>query len=397
MTSRVFRVALCFDFHQRFDHQVAAGVIKFAKTRRDWRLSGRQRLERARDLGSWDGDGIIARIRSLEEAERLRELGVLLIDIAGAVASRDIASVVNDDHLTGFLAGRHLLGCGFGRLAFVGPRETVWSRLRLEGLRDAAAEGGAPDVVVFDFESDWAEGTGLPVAPAWLRALPLPCGLMAANDAIGHQTILAAEAAGLRLPEDLAVIGVDNEEVVCELSHPSLSSVPCDCERIGREAAEQLAVLMEGGKPPPPGIIPPFPIVARDSTDVIICKDALVRDVKRFIHSHAHRGINVYEVVAAFPYSRRTLELRFAASGEGKIHDEILKRRLEVACRHLESGKTVVQAAHASGFATSHHFHYVFRKFMRMTPLSYSRLYRRGRSDPKARADGVNILPPPSW
>lgn len=379
MHNKKKNITLDLGFHDSYDHNTALGVIKFARTRRDWRLMGNEWLFQLTPSDGTPGtDGIIARLSDAEEVERVKRYGVPVVDIAGAFEDPDIVSVLNDDHLTGYLAGRHLASRDLRRVAFIGIRDRKWSANRLRGLQDVAQEGGIDELIVHEVDASWLRRSSelAPIA-RWLRGLPLPCGILAANDILGYKTTLAAAMAGLRVPEQVAVMGVDNESVFCELAQPGLTSIPCDCEKIGREAARLLGLMLDGEAVPRRTAIAPWPVVARDSTDIRIGDDELVRQVKRYIRANAEKGINVADVTAAFPLSRRGIEMRFRKSG-ATIHDEILAARLDIACRLLQEGKNASEAGLGSGFGSIQHFHYIFRKHLRMTPSAYAARFGKG-------------------
>ncbi len=379
MSSKQFNIILALGLNSSYDHKAALGAIKFARNRRDWRLFGDDWLfHAAPGRDSRQIDGIIARITSRADLERLQAYSAPVVDIAGTLTDDAVSSAVNDDRLTGYMAGRHLLSRGYRNLVFLGFENCAWSENRLEGIRDAQLESGDCTVAVTCLEQiDAKRETGLGALAGWLAGLPFPCGLFAANDALGYKVILAAAVAGIAIPEQLAVIGVDNEEVYCELAQPSLTSIPCDCEKIGGEAAALLARILDGETAPPAVAVTPWPIVRRESTNLMVGDDQLIREVKKFIRANIGKGINVSDIVAAFPLSRRALEMRFSRSGERTIHDEILAVRLEKACRLLEEGKNATEAAFGSGFATNQHFHHVFKKHLRMTPTAYTDRLRK--------------------
>lgn len=213
---------------------------------------------------------------------------------------------------------------------------------------------------------------GLDGLARWLSRLPKPCAVMAVNDLMGYRVSMAAHIAKLRIPDDIAVMGVDNEEVYCELSQPRLTSITCDCERIGMEAANLLAQLLDKGDPLRWMVIPPLGIDEKESTDIILGQDPMIRDVKNFIRANVGRGINVADVAAAFPVSRRTLEKRFREAEGRTMHDELLGVRLDRARSLLKAGKSVNESCFASGFASVQHFYHAFKNRHGVTPIRFA-------------------------
>jgi len=220
----------------------------------------------------------------------------------------------------------------------------------------------------------------------WLERLPLPVAVFAGNDYIGVKLANACAQLGLTVPDQVALVGVDNEEVLCEFANPPLSSVPCDTERMGYAAARLLDRLMEGGETAPAQhiVIPPLPLVVRASSNRFTTSDAAVLAALRRIHHGGGLDLGVPEAVAATGLSRRALELRFRAEMGRSIHDEIIRARLLCACQLLTTTADPIRAvATASGFASAPRFHQVFRAHLGVPPSEYRRRHR-----PEPRAGG---------
>jgi LacI family transcriptional regulator len=207
----------------------------------------------------------------------------------------------------------------------------------------------------------------------WLRSLPKPVGLTACNDICGREVLQACASAGLRVPDDVAVVGVDNDELMCELSGPPLSSVVLDLERAGYEAAKLLDGLMSGdsvGRHVVP--VEPVYVVTRQSSDVIGQDDASVATALRFIKNYAGRPISVCDVVEQVHVSRRTLERRFSCVLGRSISSEITQCRLERA-KHLllETDLPSYRVAEGAGFGTIKSFNRVFRREAGVSPQRF--------------------------
>lgn len=386
MTKKQCNIGLALGLNERYDHRVAIGVIKFSRSRPDWRLFGNDWLFHSGLLQKRElrPDGVIARIADRGALHRLKEYGIPVVDIAGSYDDAELPQVVNDDFLTGHMAGTHLLSLGFQNFAYVGVDEAAWSHRRADGMRQAIREtlGGA-ELATYSVGISWLRrDRSLGGLTKWLRRLPLPCAVLAVNDLIGYRVALAAAMAGLAIPGRIALMGIDNEEVYCELSQPPLTSITCDCERIGWEAATLLARMLDGEDAAlRRSVVPPLRVEPRASTDIVLGEDSLVRNIRNFIRANAKKGINVADVAAAFPLSRRALEKRFKNAENRTIHEEILARRLECALRLLEAGESATAAAYGSGFATVQHFYHAFGKAYRMTPMAYAAAERGKRRD----------------
>lgn len=373
MAGKMFNISLALGWNERYDHKIAVGIIKYSRGRDDMRLYGNDWLfQNARD-DTAKPDGIIARITSREDFTRLQAFQAPIVDIANAY-DIELPQAINDDHLTGRMGALHLLEKGYPHLAYVDLDDQNWSAKRLQGLREVLRERDLPDnPPVFKAGAQWSKRPhNLSNLIKWLQRLPLPCGIMAANDLLGYRVTLAADMAGIRIPDNLGVVGVDNEDVYCELSQPALTSISCDCERIGMEAAGLLWQILAGEDPLRRVVFPPLGINVRESTNIMVGEDKLVRDIKTFIRANIGRGINVADVAAAFPLSRRALEKRFKTGSDVTLHEEIMEVRLQKARDLLASGASVAEASYESGFRTIPHFYHAFKAKHKMTPLEFA-------------------------
>jgi LacI family transcriptional regulator len=213
----------------------------------------------------------------------------------------------------------------------------------------------------------------LTIMADWLAKLPKPVGLMTCNDDRAQQIIEACKIANLHVPEQIAVVGVDNDELVCELSEPPLSSVVLNAERAGYEAAELLDQLMAGEKMVGQTIwARPSRVVTRKSTDILAIEDKDVADAIRFIRENAKKAIQVDDVVRATAISRRVLEKRFRKEVGRSIFGEIKRNRTDLIARMLlETDWSVSQIALKSGFSNIDHFSRYFRQEMGIRPLAF--------------------------
>lgn len=218
----------------------------------------------------------------------------------------------------------------------------------------------------------------------WLSALPKPVGLFAGNDLCGSQLSEACHEAGLRIPEDVALVGVDNDDLFCELTRPSLSSVAIPAERIGYEAASLLDRRLEGVKPPrKPLLFPPLGVVARQSSDLVASDEPEVTAALRFIRNHSHTPISVSDVLREIAVSRSGLERQFRQVLRRGVGDEIRRAHLERA-KSLLAGTdlSVAVVAKQSGYSGIKHLCTVFRQATGLTPTAYR---RRTRADATVR------------
>jgi LacI family transcriptional regulator len=400
------KIALCMELSDFYEHGIARGLVRYAKAAKDWRLYGYGWMFRSlTDLEAWDGEGIIARVEDPESADRLSSLGIPVVDVAGAYMRPRFRSVTNDDFLTGYRAAVHLLDRGFRRFAFLGVSGTLWSEQRREGFEKALAQRlGSRDgaqspgesargpwkktrVPGFERPLAWWEGRSSSSKAEdrekedglvdFLMKLPSPTALFACNDTTGLRATELAARLALAVPESLAILGVDNEDILCELASPSLSSIMLDCEAIGFKAGAVLDAILKGG----PGreesglpefariTVPPREVAERDSTRVFACDDEVAARAATFIRAHAHEGIDVSDVLAVVPSSRRSLETRFRAALGRSLHEEIVRSKLARAKRLLgETDYTLDRVAEDSGFGALGRFHSAFKEAEGMSP-----------------------------
>jgi LacI family transcriptional regulator len=362
------RIALLMDIRTAYDHGVARGILRYAREVGNWRLFGQGwTLAQVRDPKTWNGDGIITRVHDPDEVPALLAPGVPVVDVCRTTPHPRIHSAANDDEATGRLAGEHFLAAGHRRFAYCGAPEGTWSTRRMQGFAQAIGVSAAR-LLSFQRPRSWWHKPG-PAPSAlkqWVRSLERPIAILAGDDAIGVKLTLACADLGLRVPDEVAMVGVDNEEVLCELASPALSSIPCDTERMGYEAARLLDDLIKHGAKTAKResrhvAVPPLPVVVRGTSDRFATNDEAVLAALHLIHQSDH-AIHVPQVVAVSGLSRRALEMRFRKELDRTILDEIRRTRLERACRLLLSTDLpVAKIAAMLGFSSPQRFHSVFK------------------------------------
>jgi LacI family transcriptional regulator len=212
----------------------------------------------------------------------------------------------------------------------------------------------------------------------WLESLEKPLGLMAANDARARHVLEACRAIGLRVPEDVAVLGVDNDEVICELTDPPLSSIEHGAANLGYQAAALLDRLMAGKKAKKlKTLIAPKEVVTRRSTDILAIEDHEVATAMAFIHRNRCTPIRISDVVEAVQVSRSTLETRFKAVTGRTMHGEIQRLQIDRARSMLATTDLPIKQISAlAGFANVHYMTTIFRQSTGWTPAEYRKHVR---------------------
>lgn len=259
---------------------------------------------------------------------------------------------------------------------------TPWAELRRRGFYDAVAEAGCAcqarhHARSFGSLNDWEEAQQ--ELTAWLARLPKPLGLMACSDRHAQNVLDACRRAGIAVPDEVAVIGSDNDEAICRLTDPSLSSVADNPGKIGYEAAGLLDQLMAGHTAPPrPLLIPPRGIATRRSTDMIVIEDKLVTRALRFIREHACEPIDVNTVVRTIPLSRSALYRRFRKAVGQSPHEQILRVRLDRVKQLLtQTSLSVARVAALAGFQHPEYMAAAFKRETGMTPGGYRAQHHR--------------------
>jgi LacI family transcriptional regulator len=333
-------------------------------------------------LRKWHGDGIIARIENEKTAQAIRSLSVPAVDLRGRLFDPCVPTILTDDEAGARMAAEHLMERGFRHFAYCGfvgtpysdARSAVFERVMHDEefgcsiyqpprpLRGGRAE--RMEVQGLVYEKNLA---------AWLKGLPKPIGVMACNDARGQQVINACRDLGIAVPDELAVVGVDNDDVVCDLCDPPLSSVVPNTKKIGFEAAALLQQMIAGKDPPEkPIYIPPLGIVTRRSTDVLAIDDEYIADAIRYIREHACDGITVEDVVDRLPLSHSALERQFGKLLGRTPKAEIIRVQLERVKQLLaQSDFTLKQISVKAGFRHPEYMSAIFKEKVGQTPGHY--------------------------
>ncbi|MBI1369616.1 MAG: helix-turn-helix domain-containing protein [Planctomycetes bacterium] len=385
------KVALLIESSRAYGRGLLRGIAAYARTHGRWSIFHQERAQ-ADDvpdwLHKWKGDGVIARIETPRLISQLQKLNLPTIDLRGLHDVPGIPLIETNDQSVVRLAIDHLLERGFTQFAYCGFAGTNYSDRRLRYLRELLAargveaaifngSGGAPRKDAGDTTTS-IEVRGLMQEAQiadWIAALPKPIGLIACNDVRGQQVLNACNERGIAVPDEVAVIGVDDDEVLCELCNPPLTSVAPNTEKIGYEAAALLDAMM-AGRPAPEHkmFIEPRGVVTRQSTDVLAVADRDIAAAVRFIREHAMDGISVESVLAQVPLSRSTLERRFSRLLGRSPKAEILRVQLERVKQLLrETDFTLPKIAQFAGFKHPEYMCAMFKHKTGMTPGDYRR------------------------
>lgn len=333
-------------------------------------------------LENWEGEGIITRMENRAMAGVLRRLRVPTVYLREVPLNLKFSSVLTDNAAISRFAFEHLQERGFRHYAFCGFNGADYSDERRDSFSQLVSETGLPCHVFGASPSERNLSTakyeeeglkdGQSVA-GWIQQLPKPVGLMACNDMRGQEVLNACRAADVAVPDEVAVIGVDNEEELCELSDPPLSSVVPNTQRIGYDAASLLDRMMQGRKLQPQRfLVEPIGVITRSSTEVLAIEDRQIAAAARYIREHACEGIDVGDVIKVAAMSRSTMERRYSKVMGHSPKSDILRSRLNRAKQLLaETDFPLALIAEKIGLKHTEYLGRIFKKKIGLTPARF--------------------------
>ena len=379
------RVALLVESSRAYGRGILSGLAKYVREHEPWSIFYQELSlcdETPDWLRTWKGDGIVARLENSDVVRLVQRLQVPVVYLRQVRNTAGMPTILTDNYASGQMCFEHLRERGFRHFAFCGFNGADYSDERREGFVDDVEKHGLRchvftssrqpvNTKTAGFENDGMHD--VTQVTEWIKQLPKPVGIMACNDMRGQQVLNTCRAMGVAVPDEVAVIGVDNDEVLCTLSDPPLSSLVPDTERIGYETAQLLARMMRGERATDkPIFIPPQRIVTRRSTEVLAVEDRQVAAATRFIREHACDGIDVSDVLRAVPMSRSTLDRRFLALMNCTPKDEILRVRLNRAKQLLaETDLSLPLIAEKIGVDHAEYLSRMFKLRVGVTPTEF--------------------------
>jgi LacI family transcriptional regulator len=376
------RVAVAIPTFAAFQRQMIYGIINFAQANApDWVFEFRKQVEpplavlhRAKHC-----DAVLAYIDGnspgVRAALRRIRMPTVLIESWGA----DMLPVVRgDNRAIGRLAFDHLRSKGFRAYAYVGTMAFIVFRERREAFAEAVREARLEliEAPALGNSVDADDST----VRSWIAKAPKPLGLFCGNVEAARRVAALCREVNALVPEEVAILGVDNERLESELSWPPLSTIDHGMDRAGYRAAELLQSLMQGQPPPSaPILIPPTGVIERQSTDTLAVHDPEVRSAITLIREHAHKGLTVAQLLQILPVTRRKLEIAFRRHVGRSIHDELIRVRMERTKLLLSTtDMPMSEVAWACGIQNASRLSESFFKVVGMTPRAYRREFRKG-------------------
>ncbi|MDF7823688.1 DNA-binding transcriptional regulator [Pontiellaceae bacterium B12227] len=378
----VKKVALRFSLTSGFSRDMVHGIIAYMRKHGPWQIDMRSEepisLTTWAELKHWEGDGIIAPVYRKDHVAMLKAKGVAVVNTSAALEDMPFPTIAFDNEAIGIMAAEHLLEHELDRFAFIGPKEWDYSVMRCNSYAKALRKQKAPCTKCWirpasaskQLDESWVESNHYLEA---IKQLQPPVGVFASNDRVGYGILRACQQLGLRVPEDICLISVDNDEILCNLANPNLSSISLSGEEFGYQAAAMLDAQMKGLPLERDNVmIPPERVVLRNSSDFLTVEDRYVADALRYIRNHASRFIDVSDVMSVLPISRRSLERRFQDVVGHGVYKEISRCHVERAKELLEQTDwPVSRIARESGFNSTNRFEDTFRKETDLSATAY--------------------------
>jgi LacI family transcriptional regulator len=367
------------DLHYALQRSALLGILAYAREKGGWSVYAEQ--PQPSGVGDFvrhiNACGILCSLSGNDAYPELWSIDVPIVNLLDDPVDGRVV-VTADNPAIGRAAAEHFLERGFRNLAFCGFWRHSFNVLRGDGFDRAARARGVLPVFYFAYEDPNSHDDFAKLGQ-WLLSLRKPVGVMASNDLLARTIVRACDARDIRVPEDVAVIGVDNDEMACATSATPLSSVPVQAERIGYGAAAALDALMAGRTPESMlTLIPPGPVVVRRSSDIAAVEDAEVSAAMTLIRDHPTGNLSVKELLAKLNLSRRGLELRFRRALGRTPFEEIRLARLRRAQALLtETDLTVGEIAFRVGFENSQPLSTLFQIHLGLSPTQYRRQHRR--------------------
>ena len=384
------RIIMMTDFSESYPRRLLIGVAKYAHDIGEaWTLCRLNTTVRDKygivslvDYAKrFQADAIIGQFYETDDVSAFIEAGIIPIAQEFSSRNSNIINITGQHNKAGRVGAEYYINKGFHNFAFLGLEGVVWSDERLEGYKSTLMNSDS----VYSFSefklphsTIWQQYDMTDLAN-WIQNLPKPVAIMACDD---NQAFLLVEmcrdlrinenASRLRIPDDVAVIGVDNDESICCLSFPNLSSINQEVEKGGYELARYIDALLKNPNVPKKNIVVPIGnMISRQSSDIFVNDDPSIAKVLRYIHENISNKISVNDIVGEVPLSRRLLESRFKKEMGTSIYDYIIRIRIERIAALLIEGKTVSEAAFELGLTDIKNVSRSFKRLMGCTPSEY--------------------------
>lgn len=384
-TRPLHSISLLFNANKVYDRQVIEGIGHYLQTSKvNWDVYLEEDcLARLNNLQNWQVDGIIADFDCPDIQNALQNLTIPVVGVGGSYSNANeypnVPYVGTDNSAVVDTAYQHLKQKGIETFGFYGvppDNRHRWALEREKALIEICSVEGFECDVYRGYETrpdTWHQS--MDALCEWLTQLPQAVGVIAVTDARARHLLQACERIGRIVPDDVSIVGIDDDDIARNLSRVSLSSVSQGCFEMGVQAGKLLhnrLTSSSADKTLPRVLVPPHGVVQRQSTDFKALKDAFVIQAMHFIRQHACRGIKVEQVVDYVGISRSNLDQRFIQECDDSVHQFIHAQKLQTACKMLEeTNKTTIEIAQASGYPSLQYMYAVFNRHFKQTPKQY--------------------------
>ena len=382
----MFRILLLIDHSSKFSRLLLRGLVQYSKDNGPWlfyRLPSYFKTLHGEEgvlkwIREWRADAVFAQADQ-DEVTYLRDLDIPVIVQNYKKRSDHFSNLTGDYRGTGEMAAHFFIQRRFQHFAFYGNKGVVWSTERAEGYK-ATVEKSGGQFYYFETENlnDEQWGSGHEKLDQWLLSLPKPIALFACDDYFALQVSDICKLNNIAIPDEIALMGVDNDDLICNISDPPLSSIQLDVMKGGYEAGRLLQQLLEKKRVNPYNIVVnPVRIELRQSTEKYNIANEYIHEVVEFIESSFTNPISIETLLRKVPLSRRNLETKFKNEMGISLYQFILKRRIDYLAELLilKPELSLLDLAIQSGFNDSRNLSRIFKKFKGYTPTEYQQKF----------------------
>ena len=369
-------VALLIETSLASGRDILRGIARYLREHQPWSLYHEAHAAAGTvpsRLAHWAGDGIIARVQSPRMAEELQALEVPVIDVLGAIDPGHLPTVRVNNRAIGRMAAEHLLNRCLKSFGYLGVPDERWSSERFEAFEQAVIPRN--NVIARYTLARNALGAHswsfvIEAVVAWIARLPKPAGIFVCSDHLGPLVLEACRRASVVVPDEIAVVSVDNDDPLCEVCDPPLSSIDARHETVGYVAARLLDSMLLGTRAiKPPALVNPEEVIARRSSDTFAVGDAALASALTLIRDRATDGLSVDQIARHVGLSRSVLQRRFRTSLKRTVHEEILRVKIKCAQELLiKSRLPLATVAVRSGFTHPEYLGSVLKRRLGLTP-----------------------------
>ncbi len=381
------RVILLTDFSEEYARRLLKGIIHYSQEHTPWGIC-KMPLSYRDMRGTkgvlewaikWKADAIIGQFHASEDVGMFRRHGILAIAQDFTSRFDDIPNITGDHYLAGQIGARYLISKGFRNFAYYGFDDIIWSQERCDGFKgELRANGLAGNYFEYNnrgIKEIWYYESDSLIK--WLKALPAPIGIMACDDNQGQHLAEMCKIYGLQVPQQIALLGVDNDETICTLTSPPLSSIDQAIEKAGYQTAEMIDRFIADPDVSLANIcVQPTYVVTRQSTDIYATDDRHIATVLEYIHRNISDRLNVTEISKIVPMSKRLLETRFKQVTNNSIYNYIFNLRMQKFAQGLiETDNTIIEVAMELGLSDHKNIARQFKRIKGCTPSEYRLLH----------------------